>query len=270
MIKKIFFLLFFSCILTLSANKIITSGHEKYARHLQGIAVDEKNIFWSFTDFLVKTDYNGKFIKHVPLPYHSGDICMVDGDIFVATDHRTKNGLKSNGNRKSAVLRFNKNLDLVKSYPIEPDNLKIEGITFFNGKFYIGVGGNPKPHRKNDILIFDRGFKLLKRLSVDIGCNTRYGVQNLFVNENLICGGFYGGKTAFCFDPETLKTVKTFPCHPREGIAKVPESIAGNNNTWFVGVLNGKQNNWRGMVRIYRVENDKKIPVKPNELKLVK
>lgn len=270
MSKTIISFLLLLLALDFSANTIITSGHEPYQHHQQGIAVNEKNIFWSFTNFLLKTDYKGKFIKQIPIPYHSGDICMVDGDIFVTTEHRTKSGVKSNGNRKSAILRFNTDLDLVKTYPLEPGDLKIDGITFFNNKFYVGIGGLPKPHRINHILIFDRDFKLLKKLPVDIGCNTKYGVQNLFVSENLICGGFYGGKTAFCFDPETLKTVKTFPVSPKEGAAKVPESIAGNNNTWFFGSLAGKHGDWRGKIKIYRINGNKRVPVKLNNLKLEK
>lgn len=268
--KSVLLILVFIFSVTLSANRIISSGHKPYKQHLQGIAADTQHIFWSFTTFLLKTDYRGKFVKQVPIPYHSGDICMVDGDIFVATDHRTKAGLKSNGNRKSAVLRFNKNLELVKSYPIEPGHLKIEGITFFNGKFYVGVGNTRELHRKNDILILDRNFKLLKQLTVDIGCDTRFGVQNLFVSDGLICGGFYGGQSGFCFDPENLNIVKTFPVKPTVGIEKLHRSIAGNDQTWLVGGLYGKKGCYYGLARIYKITGNKRIPVKFKSLKLSK
>ncbi|MBO5793143.1 MAG: hypothetical protein J6S54_11820, partial [Lentisphaeria bacterium] len=110
----------------------------------------------------------------------------------------------------------------------------------------------------------DREMKLLKRVTVDTGFNTRFGVQNLFVDGGRICGGFYGGQEGVCFEPETLKIIGTFPLKPTEGIARMPLKIAGNNNTWLLSRSYGKRGNYRARLRFFRVEGEKKflVPLK--------
>ncbi len=53
--------------------------------HLQGIAVDTENsnMYWSFTETLVKTDLNGNKIKQVEITGgHLGDLAYYDGKIY--------------------------------------------------------------------------------------------------------------------------------------------------------------------------------------------
>ena len=257
--KRQFLLLFLIAGICVSGTEIITSGHS-HKSHLQGAAADETHIYLSFTSALVKTDYAGRYIAETPLIFHTGDICMAEGDIYVATDHRPWGSHAT----QSAVYRYGKDLKLKKVYPITPGDIKIEGITFYKGNFYIGVGGNSPPHRKNDILICDREMKILKRIPVDIGCNTRFGVQNLFVDGDRICGGFYGGESGFCFEPGTLKLIGPYPLQPVEGIAKVPSKIAGNDNTWLLTRSYGKRGDYRARLRFFRVERMKRkiVPIK--------
>lgn len=261
--KYFFLLILFAAGTLCGSNLIVTSGHSCKS-HLQGIAADETGIYWSFTQELIKTDYQGRFLAKAPLFFHTGDICMVDGEIYTATDYRPQGDRPT----QSAVCRYGKDLKLKQIYPIYPANIKIEGITFYKGKFYIGVGGNNPPHRKNDILVCDREMKILKRITVDIGVDTRFGVQNLCVVNDMICGGFYAKSDGVLFAPETLEIKGTFPLTPTEGIAKVPEKYAGNNDTWFLAHSVGKRGDYKGRVRVYKITNGKRTPVPVSSLKL--
>ena len=247
-------------------NLLVTSGHTPYVSHLQGIAADEEHIYWSFTRVLVKSDYTGKVKTETPLIFHSGDICIAEGDIYVATDHRPKEKHPT----QSAVYRYGKDLKLKKVYPIYPAEIKIEGITFYKGKFYIGVGGNQAPHRKNDILVCDREMKLLKRISVDIGRDTKFGVQNLFVVNDRIGGGFYTTGDGVLLDPETLEVTGSFPLKPTEGIAQLPPGLAGHDSTWLLAHSLGKRGSYNGRIRIYKIVDGKRRPAPIATLKLPK
>ncbi|MEO6807662.1 MAG: hypothetical protein ABI353_00925, partial [Isosphaeraceae bacterium] len=58
-----------------------------YPQHLQGVCIDEKgSIYWSFTDVLVKTDLVGKRIAKAPVASHHGDLCYLDGRLYVAVN----------------------------------------------------------------------------------------------------------------------------------------------------------------------------------------
>ena len=48
-----------------------------YPMHLQGVcAGDGKDLYWCFTDVLVKTDLEGKLVRRVPVAKHHGDLCF--------------------------------------------------------------------------------------------------------------------------------------------------------------------------------------------------
>ncbi len=58
-----------------------------YPRHLQGIATNDRDgLFWSFTDALIRTDLDGKIAAKVPVANHHGDLCYVDGKLYVAVN----------------------------------------------------------------------------------------------------------------------------------------------------------------------------------------
>ena len=58
----------------------------EYPWHLQGVATDGTNIYWTFTTVLVKTDRAGKVqAKHeiARKEGHMGDLCCRDGKVYV-------------------------------------------------------------------------------------------------------------------------------------------------------------------------------------------
>lgn len=58
-----------------------------YKQHLQGVCTDNKgNIYWSWTDRIVKTNSEGKLLAEVQAPSHQGDLCYKDGKIYVAVN----------------------------------------------------------------------------------------------------------------------------------------------------------------------------------------
>ena len=51
--------------------------------HMQGFSTDGENMYWSFTDSLVKTKKNGLMLRQVPIPAgHLGDIVYYNGKIY--------------------------------------------------------------------------------------------------------------------------------------------------------------------------------------------
>lgn len=242
---KFFILVFLITASMLSAHPIVENLNTSYYSHLQGIAADETGVYWTFTDVLVKTDYKCNVLKEVKLSPHMGDICMVDGDIFVATDFRKPEDIAANNNKKSAVLQFSKDLVLKKKHTLDIA-YGIDGITFCNGKFYIAPGLGKTPKKETMIMVFDRDFKLLKEVRFKTGASMKYGAQNLTAINGFILASYYDdGKCSFILDPETFKIAATTELRPSTGFTSVPEKISGNKNTFLIGRLRGKRGDWK-------------------------
>jgi len=51
--------------------------------HMQGFSTDGENMYWSFTDSLVKTKKSGLMLRQIPIPSgHLGDIVYYNGKIY--------------------------------------------------------------------------------------------------------------------------------------------------------------------------------------------
>ena len=242
---KFFILAFLTAAGTLFAHPIVENLNTSYYSHLQGIAADETGVYWTFTDVIVKTDYKCNVLKEVKLPPHMGDLCIVDGDIFIAADFRKPQDIAANSNKKSAVLQFGKDLVLKRKHTLDI-TYGIDGITFCNGKFYIAPGLGKTPKKETVIMVFDRNFKLLKEARFKTGTSMKFGAQNLTCINGLILAAYYDdGKCSFILDPETFKIVAVTELRPSTGLTSVPEKIAGNKNTYLIGRLQGKRGDWK-------------------------
>jgi hypothetical protein len=54
--------------------------------HLQGVATDGTNLYWSSTKRLVKTDATGKVLVARDVESHHGDLCVAKGVLYVAVN----------------------------------------------------------------------------------------------------------------------------------------------------------------------------------------
>ena len=256
---KYFILTLLTTASALFAHPIVENLNTSYPSHLQGIAADETGVYWTFTDVLVKTDYKCNVLKEVKLPPHMGDLCIVDGDLFISADFRTPEGLAANNNKKSAVLQYSKELVLIKKHTLDI-SYGIDGITFCNGKFYIAPGLGREPKKETMIMVFDRNFKLLKEARFKTGTSMKFGAQNLTCINGYILAAYYDdGKSSFFLDPETFKIVASTDLRPSTGLTYVPEKISGNKPTYLVGRLRGKRGDWKCSFRSLRLTPDRKF-----------
>ena len=103
-----------------AADEIPTFGNVtcdgNYQHHLQGVCTNERDsIYWSFTTELVKTDRSGRVQKKVDVTNHNGDLCFLDGKLYVAVNLGKFNDPKGNAN--SWVYVYNADtLDLIAKH----------------------------------------------------------------------------------------------------------------------------------------------------------
>lgn len=241
--KKVFALLILCASLLLPGAELLENPAHSYQYHLQGIAADETGIYWSFTDTLVKTDWQLKVLKEVRFPRcHGGDLCVAEGDIYWGMLLRKPDLIAANSNSKGAVYRFSKDLVLKKKYPLVSVKEGIDGITFHKGKFYAAPVLAKEPHKESAVVIFDRDFKFLKRMEFTTESDKKFGIQTLNMVHGTLLTAFYdNARYSPLFSPDTMKLQNTIELRPNVGMAKVPAVIAGNDNTFIIGRLRGKR-----------------------------
>ncbi len=148
-----------------------------YKGHLQGICLDDtNNIYWSWTDAIVRTDAAGNITGRVSAPSHQGDLCYRNGKIYVAVNLGRFN--EPAGKADSWVYEFDApTLELVKKYPVPELVHGAGGIAYRNGKFIV-VGGLPPGTPENYLYEYDTDFRFLKRHTLASGY-TLMGIQTI-------------------------------------------------------------------------------------------
>jgi len=161
-----------------------------YQHHLQGVCTDdEAAIYWSFTTQLVKTDRQGRVLKQIPVAYHHGDLCFLDGKIFVAVNLGRFNDPK--GNADSWVYVYDaKTLDFVTKHATEEAFYGAGGIGVMKGRFYV-VGGLPVGVEENYVYEYDAEFKFVKKHTIDSKW-TNVGIQTATFHDDAWWFGCYG------------------------------------------------------------------------------
>ena len=196
------FLLFMTNIIIAQEGKEITYPiicDGLYKEHLQGVTTDGNALFWSFTDTLVKTDFQGSVKQKVVVDDHHGDLCFIDGKIYVAVNLGEFN--KPAGKADSWVYVYDAmNLALLHKHPVPEVVHGAGGIAVKNGTFYV-VGGLPHEVNENYVYAYTPDFTFKQRYVILSG-HTHLGIQTV----DFIDGAWYFG----CYgDPRIL--IKTDP-----------------------------------------------------------
>jgi len=176
---------------------VACAGFYKY--HLQGVCLDESAIYWCFTDAIVKTDRTGKVIKNVPVKNHHGDLCHLNGKIYVAVNFGRFND--SEGFADSWVYVYDaKTLEELSRHKVPQVFYGAGGIAVKEGHFFV-VGGLPSNIQENYVYEYDNKFKFIIRHTIKSG-QTRLGIQTATFRD----GQFWFG----CYGKEVLKTDTNF------------------------------------------------------------
>lgn len=204
-VKSLVFVLFAGAAGLLAADSIECEG--TYGGHLQGIAVQgDENIFWSFTNTLVKTDLQGRILNKVSVDSHSGDLCIQDQKVYVAVNLGKFN--QETGAADSWVYVYDsENLELLSRISIPQAVHGAGGMDYHDGSFFV-VGGLPEGYRENYVYQYDPEFNFIKRHVIESGY-TLMGIQTACFNRGYWWFGCYG-------DPrETIKADKDFNMEER-------------------------------------------------------
>ena len=168
-----------------------------YEYHLQGVARDpDKNLYWSFTTELVKTDAVGKMITKVDVANHHGDLTYRDGKVYVAVNLGEFN--QPMGKADSWVYVYDaESLEEVARHWTPEVVHGAGGMAFKDGTFYL-VGGLPDGVIENYVYEYRSDFRFIKRHVIESGW-TQMGIQTAEWHAGAWWFGCYG-------EPRTLLT----------------------------------------------------------------
>ncbi len=172
-----------------AATSIDITCEGSYPKHLQGVCADQKSVFWSFTTRLVKTDLQGKVVKSVPVADHHGDLCLHNGNVFVAVNLGKFNDAA--GNADSWIYVYNsETLEEVARHRVPEVFHGAGGIGFRDKHFWV-VGGLPENVPENYVYEYDSAFVFQKRHVIASG-HTHLGIQTATFAGDRWWFGCYG------------------------------------------------------------------------------
>lgn len=160
-----------------------------YQHHLQGIAADDRSIYWSFTTQLVKTDRDGHVLAKVPVAKHHGDLCCHEDRLYVAVNLGKFNDPAGNADSWVYVYQAD-DLSLVSRHPAPEVFHGAGGIGVREDRFYV-VGGLPDSIEENYVYEYDSDFNFTARHIVDSG-HTHLGIQTATFAHDRWWFGCYG------------------------------------------------------------------------------
>jgi hypothetical protein len=160
-----------------------------YRMHLQGICTDERSLFWSFTDVLVKTDRSGQILKKVSVANHHGDLCYLEGRVYVAVNLGKFNDPQ--GNADSWVYVYDaESLSEVARHKVAEVFYGAGGIGYHAGRFIV-VGGLPSGIEENYAYEYDMDFTFVRKHTIQSGY-TLMGIQTATYSNGYWWFGCYG------------------------------------------------------------------------------
>ena len=233
-----------------------------YPSHLQGVCTDGKDIWWSHTTELVRTDRNGKVLSHArKLQSHHGDPCVVAGTVYVAVNLGKFN---TEDKADSWVYAYKgDDLSFIKRWKVPELCHGAGGMTYKDGRFFI-IGGLPPSHNKNYVYEYTADFVFVKRHVLESGW-TNLGIQTVDYSNGKFVFGCYGGSNKVTGEKVPKLALVTGPDFT--GLEKVKEDVS-TGNVWFDGrrwraTMNLIDKNAKRSERRFHVAL---VPVKSKEL----
>lgn len=160
-----------------------------YGGHLQGVASDGTNLWWSFTVEVVKTDANGARLATTGVvATHHGDLCLVGDTIYVAVNLGQFN---TENKANSWVYAYRADtLAFIQKWAVPELVHGAGGMTWHDGRFYV-VGGLPATgHDHNYIYEYTPDFTFVQRH--DLPGYTYKGIQTAHFWNGRFWFGIYG------------------------------------------------------------------------------
>ena len=162
-----------------------------YPYHLQGVATDGTNLFWSFTSVLVKTDKAGMVLAKDEICLgdgHMGDLCCKGGKVFVGMNMgRDGRGWK----KDDEVWQYDgEGMKREKAFPTPHTIWCNNGIEWFDGYFWL-IGSIPKFSEYNIVFKYNPDFRFCGARLVASGW-TNLGVQTICRYGDVVLFGCYG------------------------------------------------------------------------------
>lgn len=142
--------------LHIAASGVTLSG--TYPGHLQGVCTNDRDaIYWSMTTTIVKTDVSGNVVRKIAVASHHGDLCHVDGRIYVAVNLALFNDPQKRSDSWIYVYDGD-DLSLLTQHAISEVVYGAGGIAFADGRFIV-VGGLPDGMGENYIYEYDKDLR---------------------------------------------------------------------------------------------------------------
>ena len=207
--------------------------------HVQGFCADDDAIYVSQMMQLTKFDWNGRLIKKVAAPSHTGDICVCGDRLYAAILHWGPGAPKDGP--KGGIHEYDKDLNLLRKVDFEES---MDGIAIMDGVIYAGYGPHPaEGHLTNRFMRVDA--KTLKTIDIkefSYGKKTSFGCQNATAADGMLYAVFYNGeRPVVIFDRDVNIIGTPEPGDIRravgQGFAHVPRSRANGADNVFMRLL---------------------------------
>lgn len=146
-----------------------------YPKHLQGVCRSPSgDLYWSWTDALLRTDSAGKLLARVPADDHQGDLCFREGRVYVAVNLGKFN--RPAGEADSWIYVYDGASLALLERRAAPELVHGAGGIACDGKRFVVVGGLPEGVEENYLYEYDLELRFVRR-HVLPGGYTRLGIQ---------------------------------------------------------------------------------------------
>lgn len=201
----------------------------RYKGHLQGIATNGKDrIYWSWTTRIAVTDTSGKLLREIEADSHQGDLCWLDGRLYIAVNRGKFN--RAEGLANNWIYVFDaESLEELARHPVPEVKHGAGGIAFHDGRFIV-VGGLPEGFEENYLYEYDREFRFQKRHVLKSGY-TRLGIQTVARVGDGWLFGCYGEPSVVLRADDNLQFTDKWEFNASLGISPLADSrvLIGTN-----------------------------------------